>query len=89
ASQGHLKKKQLSLMPLLGLTLKKKPSIPLRIDEGLLTLEFLAIREMICELRAGYILNEPERCNLTLLKEFYANWETSFEKSTKVKIRGQ
>ncbi|MCD9638848.1 hypothetical protein HAX54_023008, partial [Datura stramonium] len=35
------------------------------IDEGHLELEFLAIQEKIRELGAGYIFNEPERCNLT------------------------
>ncbi|MCD7463138.1 hypothetical protein HAX54_050028, partial [Datura stramonium] len=37
----------------------------------------------------GYIVSEPEECNLTLVREFYANWDTSFKESTKVKIRGQ
>ncbi|MCE3050359.1 hypothetical protein HAX54_047051, partial [Datura stramonium] len=43
----------------------------------------------IRELGAGYIFNEPERCNLTLVREFYANWDTSFGESTKVKVKGQ
>ncbi|MCD7453323.1 hypothetical protein HAX54_020565, partial [Datura stramonium] len=53
------------------------------INEGCLALEFPAIRKKICELGAGYIFNEPERCNLTLVREFYANWDTSFRESTK------
>ncbi|MCD9644140.1 hypothetical protein HAX54_032126, partial [Datura stramonium] len=32
---------------------------------------------------------KPEECNLTLVRELYAYWDTSFEESTKVKIRGQ
>ncbi|MCD9641703.1 hypothetical protein HAX54_028091, partial [Datura stramonium] len=56
------------------------------IDEGHLALEFLAIRDKIRELGAGYIFNEPERCNLTLLREFYANWDSLFEESTKINI---
>ncbi|MCE0482231.1 hypothetical protein HAX54_040746, partial [Datura stramonium] len=53
------------------------------IDEGLLALEFPSIWDKICELGAGYIFNEPERCNLTLVREFYVNWDTSFKESTK------
>ncbi|MCE3215868.1 hypothetical protein HAX54_003853, partial [Datura stramonium] len=59
------------------------------IDEGHLALEFLAIRDKIRELGAGYIFNESKRCNLTLLREFYANWDSLFEESTKINIRGQ
>ncbi|MCD9641707.1 hypothetical protein HAX54_028095, partial [Datura stramonium] len=44
------------------------------IDEGRLALEFLAIRDKICELGDGYIFNEPKRCNLNLVREFYENW---------------
>ncbi|MCD7473593.1 hypothetical protein HAX54_015534, partial [Datura stramonium] len=53
------------------------------IDEGRMALEFLYIREKIRELGVGYIFNELERCNLTLLRKFYANWDTSFGESTK------
>ncbi|MCD9644630.1 hypothetical protein HAX54_033017, partial [Datura stramonium] len=53
------------------------------IDEGLLTLEFSAIRDKIRELGAGYIFNKPERCNLIFVREFYANWDTSFRQRTK------
>ncbi|MCD9645985.1 hypothetical protein HAX54_035475, partial [Datura stramonium] len=59
------------------------------IDEGRLALEFSAIRDKIYELGASYIFNELERHNLTLVREFYANWDTSFKESTKIKIRGQ
>ncbi|MCD7470843.1 hypothetical protein HAX54_011006 [Datura stramonium] len=48
------------------------------IDGDHLALEFPDIRHKIHELGAGYIFNEPERCNLTLVREFYANWDTSF-----------
>ncbi|MCD7469734.1 hypothetical protein HAX54_008910, partial [Datura stramonium] len=58
------------------------------IDEGHLTLEYQAIQDKIYELGAGYIFNESKRFNLTLAREFYANWDTSFRESTKVKIRG-
>ncbi|MCD7464852.1 hypothetical protein HAX54_053510, partial [Datura stramonium] len=53
------------------------------IDEDLLELEFLAIPDKIRELGAGHIFNEPERCNLTLVRKFYTNWDTSFRESTK------
>ncbi|MCD9644495.1 hypothetical protein HAX54_032720, partial [Datura stramonium] len=59
------------------------------IDEGFLTLEFPAIRYKLRELGVGYIFAEPEECNITLVREFYAKWDTSFGESTKVKIRGQ
>ncbi|MCD7456280.1 hypothetical protein HAX54_031117, partial [Datura stramonium] len=53
------------------------------IDEGHLALEFPVIREKIPELGAGYIFNKSERCNLTLVREFYENCDTSFGESTK------
>ncbi|MCD9646360.1 hypothetical protein HAX54_036132, partial [Datura stramonium] len=59
------------------------------IYEGRLALEFTAIQEKICELGVGYSFNEPERCNLTLVRKFYTNWDTSFGESTKVKIKEQ
>ncbi|MCE3051896.1 hypothetical protein HAX54_051144, partial [Datura stramonium] len=59
------------------------------IDEGHLELELSAIWDMIRELGADYISNELKRCNLTLVREFYANWGTSFGENTKVKIRGK
>ncbi|MCE3049385.1 hypothetical protein HAX54_044734, partial [Datura stramonium] len=52
------------------------------IDEGLLELEFAAIRDKLCELGVGYIFPKKEECNLTLVREFYANWDTSFGEST-------
>ncbi|MCD9642229.1 hypothetical protein HAX54_028920, partial [Datura stramonium] len=57
------------------------------IDKGCLALEFLAIPDNTRELGAGYIFNEPESCNLTLVREFYANWNTSFRERTKIKIK--
>ncbi|MCD7463839.1 hypothetical protein HAX54_051517, partial [Datura stramonium] len=45
-------------------------SSALKIGEGLFVLEFPAIREKIWELGAGYIFNEPERCNLTLKQPY-------------------
>lgn len=39
--------------------------------------------------KLGYVFAELEECNLTFVREFYANWDTSFGESTKVKIRGQ
>ncbi|MCE2055934.1 hypothetical protein HAX54_043758, partial [Datura stramonium] len=59
------------------------------IDEGSFALEFPVIRDNLCELGLGYIFVEPKECNLTLVREFYANWDTSFGESIKVKIRGQ
>ncbi|MCD7466695.1 hypothetical protein HAX54_003637 [Datura stramonium] len=32
---------------------------------------------------------EQKRCNVTLVREFYENWDTSFEERTKLNIRGQ
>ncbi|MCD7455261.1 hypothetical protein HAX54_027564, partial [Datura stramonium] len=49
-------------------------------DEGRLALQYPAILEKIRELGAGYIFNEPERCNLTLVTEFYANWTPHSER---------
>ncbi|MCD7455739.1 hypothetical protein HAX54_029383 [Datura stramonium] len=59
------------------------------IDEGYLALEFPAIQDKPRELVVGYIFAKPGEWNLTLVKEFYSNWDTSFRESTKVKIRGQ
>ncbi|MCD9638553.1 hypothetical protein HAX54_022576, partial [Datura stramonium] len=60
-----------------------KYSLERWIDYGRLALEFPVIRENIQGLGAGYIFNESERCNLILVREFYTNWDTSFENSTK------
>ncbi|MCD7466696.1 hypothetical protein HAX54_003638 [Datura stramonium] len=57
------------------------------IDEGLLVLEFPNIRDNLHKLGVGYIFVELEECNLTFVREFYVNWDTSFGESTKVKIR--
>ncbi|MCD7451373.1 hypothetical protein HAX54_011429, partial [Datura stramonium] len=59
------------------------------INEGCLAPEFLVIRDKIRELGVGYIFSKSEECNLTLLWEFYANWDISFGETTKVKIKGQ
>ncbi|MCD7468291.1 hypothetical protein HAX54_006336, partial [Datura stramonium] len=53
------------------------------IDEGHMAFEFPAIWDKIRELGVDYIFNELERCNLTLVSEFYANRDTSFGESTK------
>ncbi|MCD7452524.1 hypothetical protein HAX54_017279, partial [Datura stramonium] len=53
------------------------------IDEGHLAIEFSAILDKIRELGAGFIFNESERCNFTLAREFYANWDTSFGERNK------
>ncbi|MCE0481848.1 hypothetical protein HAX54_039937 [Datura stramonium] len=60
-----------------------------RIDEGRLALEFPTIRDKLNELGVGYIFAEPKECKLTLVRDFYTNWDISFEESSKVKIRGQ
>ncbi|MCD7470895.1 hypothetical protein HAX54_011097 [Datura stramonium] len=57
------------------------------IDEGRLKLEFSTIRDKVRELGLGYIFAESEECNLNLVREFYANRDTSFAESTKVKLR--
>ncbi|MCD7469109.1 hypothetical protein HAX54_007907, partial [Datura stramonium] len=59
------------------------------IDDGRLVLELPTIKEKLHELGVGYIFGEPLECNLTLVREFYVNWDTTFGGSTKVKIRGQ
>ncbi|MCE3050176.1 hypothetical protein HAX54_046591, partial [Datura stramonium] len=51
--------------------------------KSLLALELLAIWDKIRELGVGYIFNELGRCNVTLVRKFYANWNTSFRESTK------
>ncbi|MCE3050313.1 hypothetical protein HAX54_046884 [Datura stramonium] len=58
------------------------------IDEGCLTLEFPSIQDKVRELGLGYIFAKPEECNLTLVRKFYANWDTSFWERNEVKIRG-
>ncbi|MCD9638577.1 hypothetical protein HAX54_022634, partial [Datura stramonium] len=57
------------------------------IDEGRLALEFLTIWDKLHELGVGYIFAKPKECNLTLVREFYAKWDTLFGESTKVKTR--
>ncbi|MCE2055538.1 hypothetical protein HAX54_042842 [Datura stramonium] len=47
------------------------------IDEDLLTLEFPAIRDKLHQLGVEYIFAKIEECNLTLVREFYENWDTS------------
>ncbi|MCD7462323.1 hypothetical protein HAX54_048255, partial [Datura stramonium] len=59
------------------------------IVEGCLALEFSSMRDKLRELGVGYIFTEPEECNLTLVRKFYAKWDTLFREITKVKIRGQ
>ncbi|MCD7459267.1 hypothetical protein HAX54_040504 [Datura stramonium] len=59
------------------------------IDESLLTLEFPTICDKIHELGLGYVFVEPEECNLTLVRKFYANRDNFFVESIKVKIRDQ
>ncbi|MCE5165882.1 hypothetical protein HAX54_012838 [Datura stramonium] len=56
------------------------------IDEGRIVLEFPTIRDKLYELGVGYIFAELDECNLTLVREFYSNWDTSFGESTEVKI---
>ncbi|MCD7473348.1 hypothetical protein HAX54_015143, partial [Datura stramonium] len=58
------------------------------IDEGRLAIEFSVICDTIHRLGLGNIFVEPEECNLTLVREFYANRNTTYGKSTKVKLRG-
>ncbi|MCD7445833.1 hypothetical protein HAX54_000072, partial [Datura stramonium] len=55
------------------------------IDEGRLALELPTIRDTFCELGLGYVFAELEECNLTLVREFYANWNTSYGESTIIK----
>ncbi|MCD9639402.1 hypothetical protein HAX54_023914, partial [Datura stramonium] len=51
--------------------------------------KFPTIHDKVHEFGLGYICVDPEECNLTLVKEFYTNWNTSFGESNKVRIRGQ
>ncbi|MCD7458348.1 hypothetical protein HAX54_037982, partial [Datura stramonium] len=59
------------------------------IYEGGLAVEFPTIWDKVRELGLCYIFVDPEKCNVTLVREFYANWNISFRESTKVKIWGQ
>ncbi|MCD7467109.1 hypothetical protein HAX54_004367, partial [Datura stramonium] len=59
------------------------------IDEGCLTLEFPTIRDKVHQLGLGYIFAKLEECNLILVREFYAYWDTYFGESNEVKIWGQ
>ncbi|MCD9639486.1 hypothetical protein HAX54_024057, partial [Datura stramonium] len=47
-------------------------------DKGHLAPEFPAIRDKVREWGLGYIFAELEECNLTLVREFYDNWDTSY-----------
>ncbi|MCD7470005.1 hypothetical protein HAX54_009513 [Datura stramonium] len=59
------------------------------INEGRLAFEFPTIQDKFRELGLGYISAGQEECNLSLEREFYANWDTSFGESNKLKIQGQ
>ncbi|MCD9560013.1 hypothetical protein HAX54_018438, partial [Datura stramonium] len=59
------------------------------INEGRLAREFPAIRDRARELGLGFIFAKLEEFNLTLVREFYANWDTSFGENNEVKIWGQ
>ncbi|MCD9560159.1 hypothetical protein HAX54_018640, partial [Datura stramonium] len=59
------------------------------IDEGRLTLELPTIRDKVRELGLDYIFAELEECNITLVREFYANWDTYFGENINVRMRGQ
>ncbi|MCD7464617.1 hypothetical protein HAX54_053111, partial [Datura stramonium] len=59
------------------------------IDKAFLALEFPTIRDKVRELGLGYVFAKPEECNLALVREFYAYWDTYFGESTKIKIRCQ
>ncbi|MCD9640871.1 hypothetical protein HAX54_026581, partial [Datura stramonium] len=48
------------------------------IDDGRLALEFPTIEDKVHELGLGFIFAEPEECNLSLVREFFPNWDTSF-----------
>ncbi|MCD7467343.1 hypothetical protein HAX54_004747, partial [Datura stramonium] len=55
------------------------------IDKGRLALEFSTIHDTVRELGLGYVFAELEEYNLTLVREFYANLNTSYGESTKIK----
>ncbi|MCE3215919.1 hypothetical protein HAX54_004103, partial [Datura stramonium] len=57
--------------------------------QGRIELEFPTIRDKFRELGLGYIFAELDECNLSMMREFYANRDTFFGESTKLKIRGQ
>ncbi|MCD9639978.1 hypothetical protein HAX54_024989, partial [Datura stramonium] len=59
------------------------------IDEGRLTFEFPTISDTVHELGQGYVFPEPEECNLTLVRKFYENWNTSYGESTNIKVQDQ
>ncbi|MCD7455755.1 hypothetical protein HAX54_029468, partial [Datura stramonium] len=55
------------------------------IDVGHLAHEFPTFRDKVRVLGLGYIFAEPEECNLTLVREFYANWTLLLERAPKSK----
>ncbi|MCE2056068.1 hypothetical protein HAX54_044007 [Datura stramonium] len=55
------------------------------IDEGCLGLEFPTIWDNIRELGLGYSFSKQEECNLTLVREFYANWNTSYKRAQRLR----
>ncbi|MCD9641854.1 hypothetical protein HAX54_028311 [Datura stramonium] len=69
---------------------KTKPNMPLRLGFMMPVWHlFPTIHDTVRELGLGYVFAEPGECNLTLVREFYVNWSTSYRESTKIKVRGQ
>ncbi|MCD9639774.1 hypothetical protein HAX54_024495 [Datura stramonium] len=78
-------------MGLLGSTHRRRLSMLLKI--GLMRaswrLSSLLLGTRSVGLGLGYIFAEPEECNITLVREFYTNWDISYGERNEVKIRGQ
>lgn len=54
------------------------------VNEGRLQVEFPQIHEMVYNLTLHYIFEDQGKCNITLMPEFYANWNTENPWSNKV-----
>jgi hypothetical protein len=59
------------------------------VNEGRLQAEFPRIHEMVYNLGLQFIFEDQGECNLTLVREFYANWNTEQSNSNKVEVRGK
>ncbi|MCD9638943.1 hypothetical protein HAX54_023166, partial [Datura stramonium] len=59
------------------------------IDEGKLAMEFPTIRDSVFCLGLGFMFSKLSKCNLTLVREFYANWNATHGSSTRVDVKGQ
>ncbi|MCD9639125.1 hypothetical protein HAX54_023478, partial [Datura stramonium] len=54
-----------------------------QIDEGRPVVEFPTVRDTVHGLGLGFVFSETSECKLTLMQEFYSNWNTTLGHSTK------